>query len=261
MDDKVVDVRAYLERLGLEEAGEPSLEALRRIHRRHLQSIPFENLDIHEGVPILLEENAILAKIVRRRRGGFCYELNGAFAWLLGSLGYRVTLLSAEVALPEGGFGIPFDHLTLRVDLGRPYLADVGFGDSFLEPIPLVPDDEQPEAESVYRLRLAEGHHVLERRAATESRFRPQYRFTLEPRKLSDFAEGCHYHQTSPDSTFTQKVLCTRATSEGRLTLSQDAIIETRNGVKSRTLIASRADWRKALEKGFGIELPESPTC
>ncbi len=112
------------------------MDALRRLHVAHLRTVPFENLDIHRGVPIVLEQDRILKKLVTDRRGGFCYELNSGFAWLLSELGYRVTLLSAEVARPEGGFGIPFDHMALLVEAdGGLWLADVGFGDSFLYPL------------------------------------------------------------------------------------------------------------------------------
>jgi N-hydroxyarylamine O-acetyltransferase len=115
-----MDVSSYLSRLGLDISGEPSPDQLRSLHQRHLLTVPFENLDIHRGVSISLDVGHILRKIIVSRRGGFCYELNGSFAWLLGNLGYKVTLLSAEVARKNGGFGIPFDHMVIRVDLDEP---------------------------------------------------------------------------------------------------------------------------------------------
>jgi N-hydroxyarylamine O-acetyltransferase len=104
----------YLARLGLVREP-PGPEALARLHVRHLQRVPFENLDIWRGVSIVLDEERLVAKVLRGR-GGFCYELNCAFAWLLRALGYQVTLLAASVADDGGGFGAPFDHLALRVD-------------------------------------------------------------------------------------------------------------------------------------------------
>src|SRR5271166_3399320 len=119
-------------------------------------AVPFENLDIHLGRPILCDEAAFLHKIINERRGGFCYELNGAFAALLGALGFRVTLLSARVAGADGSYGLEFDHLALRVDLpttpGETWLADVGFGDSFIDPLLLEPNLEQSQIDRVYRL-------------------------------------------------------------------------------------------------------------
>ena len=139
-----VKVREYLERININATdisstvgAAESIETLTHLQKQHLLSVPFENLDIHQGVPIVLDQPAILDKIVRRRRGGFCYELNTAFAWLLRELGFDVTFLSAEVARPGGEFDLPFGHMALRVDIdGRSWLADVGFGECFIQPSP-----------------------------------------------------------------------------------------------------------------------------
>jgi len=98
-----------------------------------MRTVPFENLDIHLKRPIVLEDNALFDKIVTRKRGGFCYELNGLFAALLRALGFDVVMLSAGVANPEREFGPDFDHMALLVTLEQSWLADVGFGDSFVE--------------------------------------------------------------------------------------------------------------------------------
>src|SRR5690349_2377671 len=117
---------AYLSRIGMpEELAPPSAELLRELHIRHLESVPFENLSIHLDEPIRLDEDALLDKIVRRRRGGFCYELNGVFAALLEALGFRVTRHAARVFSGDGQLGIPFDHLALIVDLDEEWLVDV----------------------------------------------------------------------------------------------------------------------------------------
>jgi arylamine N-acetyltransferase len=108
-------------------------------------AVPFENLDISLGRKIICDESRFLHKIVNERRGGFCYEMNGAFAELLRALGFKVTLLSARVSGGDGSEGPEFDHLALRVDLDQPWLADVGFGDSFVEPLLLEPGLEQAQ--------------------------------------------------------------------------------------------------------------------
>src|SRR5215216_6410072 len=110
-----MDIPAYLDRINYHGAIDPTAAALRELHRAHLLAVPFENLDIHLGRPIVLEQQALFAKIVTRRRGGFCYELNGLFALLLRDLGFDVTLLAAGVARADGSFGPEFDHLTLLV--------------------------------------------------------------------------------------------------------------------------------------------------
>jgi N-hydroxyarylamine O-acetyltransferase len=250
-----MDAQSYFRRLGLADVGRPDLAWLTRVHEQHLLKVPFENLDIGRGVPIVLDEERILRKIVEERRGGFCYELNASFAWLLRQEGFRVELLAAQVAREEGGFGIPFDHMTLRVEIDRPYLADVGFGDSFRHPIPLEAGPEIEQMGFVYRLREEDGWWILDRQPSGATVFRPQYRFTLEPQRLHDFSPGCHYHQTSPDSHFTQQSVCTIATVDGRLTLLPDRLLSTRAGEKAETAITGRQEWEEALRKHFGITL------
>lgn len=251
-----MDVRSYLSRLGLTHVEHPDAAWLARAHQQHLLRIPFENLDIGRGVEIVLDEDRILRKIVDERRGGFCYELNTAFAWLLRKLGVRVDLLSAEVARMDGGFGIPFDHMTLRVELDDgEYLADVGFGDSFRTPLPLERRRENEQVGFVYRLREKGDWWIVERQPIGATVFSPQYRFNLEPRRLEDFSSGCRYHQTSPDSHFTQQSMCSIALEDGRLTLLSDRLISTRNGVKTETSIDGAQQWQEALRSHFGIAL------
>jgi N-hydroxyarylamine O-acetyltransferase len=247
-----VHVRDYLDRIHAnvepDSSFQPTLEVLSYLHERHLCAAPFENLDIHFGVPIVVDQTKILEKIVTRNRGGFCYELNGAFAWLLTELGYDVTLLSAAVARADGGFGIAFDHMALRVDIeGAPWLADVGFGDSFVHPIPLI-----EKASDDYHLDRDGEHWTLKHEST------PKYRFTLTPRRLSDFEEACHYQQTSPESTFTQRVVTTRLTPEGRVTLTRERLIlhgPHDGGGRVETKIDHDAEWRRALAEHFDIVL------
>src|SRR5580692_3744465 len=148
----MVDTPAYLARIQYAGPTEANAETLRALHRAHLVAVPFENLDIHLGRKITVDEAAILNKVVGLRRGGFCYELNGAFAALLRALGFSVTLLSARVSRDDGSASAEFDHLTLRVDLEESWLADVGFGDSFLEPLRLKPDIEQEQPGGRFRI-------------------------------------------------------------------------------------------------------------
>jgi N-hydroxyarylamine O-acetyltransferase len=250
-----MDVQSYLDRLGVTITGGPSIDQLRLLHESHLFEVPFENLDIYHRVEIVLDQDRILEKIIERRRGGFCYELNSSFAWLLRKLGYSVALLSGEVARKEGGFGIPFDHMTLEVVLEESWIADVGFGDSPRYPLRLVPDKEAEQFDERYRFRVDGSWWILERRYRREDDFKPLYRFTREPRQLSDFIPGCRYHQTSTKSTFTQGVICSKALPEGRISLTKDRLVTTRNGVRTRVPICDRDEWLIALKSHFGIAL------
>src|SRR5215213_9389215 len=132
-----MDIHDYLNRINYRGTLEPSVATLEALQRAHLLAVPFENLDIHLGRPIVLDQAALFDKIVRRRRGGFCYELNGLFAALLSALRFDTKMLSASVANAKGEWGPEFDHMTLLVTLDKRWLVDVGFGDSFIEPLPL----------------------------------------------------------------------------------------------------------------------------
>jgi len=249
-----MDVFAYLARIEYPGPSTPSLDSLRELHRAHMMSVPFENLDIALGRPIVCQEEAIVHKIVIRRRGGFCYELNGAFAALLRELGFTVTLLSARVPRETGEDGPEFDHLALRVDLDQPWLADVGFGDSSLQPLELRTGMEQPEGKRKFRIIDQRDSLHLEM-AETGGGWKRQYSFSLVPRRLADFAAMCHYHQTSPESPFTRSRVCSRAISNGRITLAEQRLIVTRDGEKEESVLDSDADWQAALKRYFHIVL------
>ncbi len=244
----------YLDRIGYAGSREPTAEVLRQIHRVHLFTVPFENLDIALGREIVCDEESFLRKIVDRRRGGFCYELNGAFATLLRELGFAVTLLSGRVPRQDGSLSPEFDHLALRVDLEEPWLADVGFGDSFLDPLRLATGAEQQQGGGRFRITTESDGQRVERAEAGDG-WRQQYCLTQTPRRLHEFAAMCHYHQTSPDSHFTRKDLCSRATTSGRITLSGRTLIVTRNGERNERLLASEAERQVVLREYFNVVL------
>ena len=249
----MLNVPAYLERIDNAGPTGPSAETLRALHRAHMLTVPFENLDIHIRRTIICDEGRFLHKIINEHRGGFCYELNGAFAALLRELGFQVTLLSARVVRADGTYGPECDHLTLRIDLEEPWLADVGFGESFFAPLHLQTDLEQPQIGRVYRLTEVEGVFRMEVRAGDQ--WKPQYSFTLQPRQLSEFAAMCHYQQTSPESHFTRNRICSRATPDGRVTLTNGKLIETRNGARTERILTD-AEWTTCLRDIFGVVLP-----
>ncbi|PYX27428.1 MAG: acetyltransferase [Acidobacteria bacterium] len=215
-------------------------------------AVPFENLDISLGRNIICDENRFLRKIVEEKRGGFCYEMNGAFAALLRALGFKVTLLSARVSNADGSEGPEFDHLALRVDLDEPWLVDVGFGDSFIEPLVLEPDLDQKQFGKGYRLISTGGGLCLESNA--NAAWKKEYLFTLQPRDLSEFETMCHYHQTSPDSPFTRKRVCSVATPAGRITVSGDRLIETCDGVRQERRLTDE-ERIAVLRERFGVSL------
>lgn len=250
----VLDLKAYLARIRYSGPIDPTLETLGHLHLAHLRTVPFENLDIALGRPIVCDENRFLHKIIDLHRGGFCYELNGAFAALLRALGYAVTLLSARVSRPDGSASAEFDHLALLVQLEEPWLADVGFGDSFLEPLRLKDGLEQEQHRQRFRIVEAGDVRIVQRQDP-QSSWKSQYQFRLVPRQLADFAPRCHFQQTSPESHFTQQRICTLPTPNGRITLSDLKYIHTRNGVREEHLLKDEEEWRAVLERDFGVNL------
>jgi len=269
-----LDPRDYLARIGFTtpehmDFQRPSSILLRALHEAHMMAVPFENLSIHYGQPIVLQVAALFDKIVLRRRGGFCYELNGMFAWLLRQLEYRVTMLSVEVAESGGTFSPAYDHLALLVhDVdGTDRLADVGFGDSFRRPLRMEPDVEQGGGDGyIYCLRVGQNRdHAQEERdhfpywlvercgSDSDAQWEPVYRFTRQIHALTDFAERCIYQQTSPDSHFTQKRICSLALPDGRISLSDLRLITTRGGEREERMLASEDEYQTVLTDYFGI--------
>src|SRR5579859_2714826 len=256
-------LEAYLDRIGYSGSLAPSADTLVALQQAHLYTVPFENLDIGLGRRLSLALPALYDKIVTRRRGGFCYELNGLFAWLLSSLGYGVTYLSARVAEPGGAFGPEFDHLTLLVQgaagspAGERWLADVGFGDSFMQPLRLGAG-EQPQDQWVYGLDEQDDGWRLWRREAAGA-VELQYAFTLQPREFAaDFEAMCLWQQTAPESHFFQHRMATLPTSTGRITIFDGRWIVTEHGQKREQAIDEAEFWRRA-RTDFGMPLAEAP--
>lgn len=256
-----MDVQKYLDRISYSGPLEPSVNTFRALHRAHIFAVPFENLDIHLGRPILLGEEAFYDKIVERRRGGFCYELNGLFTALLRQIGFDVTMLSAGVARPDGGFSPDFDHMALLVRTDGDWLAqvdwlaDVGFGDSFIEPIKLEECSITRDETGAYSIRAEGESLIMQRRGDSEAGWKPQYRFSLEPRRLSDYEDMCRYQQTSPESHFTQNRICSLATPTGRITVTNDKLITTSSGIREERTISGEAEFNGLLAQYFGIRL------
>jgi N-hydroxyarylamine O-acetyltransferase len=242
-----MDPQRYLARIGWTGPVEPDLTTLRSLHRAHVRAVPFENLDIHLGVPIELDLDRILDKIVDRRRGGFCFELNTAFASLLSAVGFEVDLLEGQV------YGdaelVSFGHLCLRVTLDAPYLADVGFGRAFDKPLRLEPGVDQQDAVGTFRIEsTGDGWLDLHTNGART------YRFAPSARRLPDFQPGCTYHQTSPSSPFTQGTVCSLRTDDGRVTIAGSELIETAAGARTQRTVEP-TELGALLEQRFGVVL------
>ena len=247
-----MDAQSYLKRIGYRGSVRPTIDVLRRLHVRHLLSVLFENLDIQLGRPINLDRESFYNKIVRDRRGGYCYELNGCFAWLLRVLGFRVSMLSARVAGKNGIFSPDFDHMTLLVRLKEPWLVDVGFGDSFTEPKQLANTHPQFDNKELYRIARRKPENVLSRWDEIGV-WTPQYSFTLRPRKLADFNARNRYQQTSPRSHFTHGRLISELTPRGRVTLSDNKLVVTSDEQRREYLVKDSKQFARLLRRYFDL--------
>ena len=253
------DVERYLDRIGISRLKSRSPQSLALLQESHLRAVPFENLDIRAGRPLSLDIDALFDKIVTRRRGGFCYEVNGLFARLLRELGYDVTLLSCRTYNSEGKLGPEHDHLALLVRCQGRWLVDVGFGDAFPRPLDLDTGEPQILRGRGYRVVTGDDSATYVRRH-DDSSWAEQYTFAFRPRTLATFEDMCVYHQTSPSSHFTKKHVCTRLTGNGRITLSQRddsgrKLIRTVGTERTETPIDDDPAWRAALAEHFGVVL------
>jgi len=253
-----MEINTYLERINYTNSVKPDTQTLYGLHLAHMLAVPFENLDIGLKRPIHIDERSIWDKIVISKRGGFCYELNGLFAWLLKQIGVDVTYLNARVFNRDGELGSHFDHLTLLVQIpgqSSRWVADVGFGDSFNEPLHLETGREQHQGLRAYRIeQTVEGYIVWQK--DYDGSWERQYFFDLQAHKFpDDYEVGCTYHQTSPKSSFTHKNIISKATPNGRVSLEHGKLILTKNGQRTERPVAGDEDYRKLLKKHFDIEL------
>jgi len=249
-----LDLGAYLGRIGLTEPPKADLAGLRALHLAHATSIPFENLDIQMGLPIHLDLASLQAKLVQRRRGGYCFEHNTLFQIVLDALGFEASACEARVRLGAPVL-LPRTHMLLLVRLdGSDWLADVGFGgEGLLGPVPL-DGVAHPQFRNTYRVIEEGGLRVLQsfHHGAWEDlyAFEPVQRFSV------DFELASHYTSTHPDSRFIKTLTAQLPGPEVRRILRNRAYAELRGDqVEGRELTPEEVI--PILREVFGIEVPD----
>lgn len=248
------ELEAYLERVGLPAAPRPTPDGLAELHLAHATHVPFENLDVLLGRTIRLDLEGLQSKLVRDRRGGYCYEQNLLLATVLETLGFTVTRLAARVRY-RATRTLPRTHALLRVETDDgPWIADVGFGGSGqLLPLRLVAGHEQRQFLWTYRLIEGPGGWVLQ--AQQDGTWRDFHAFTLEPQEVVDFEVASHYVSTHPDSPFTRTLVAQLPTPESRCMLRNlDLTIESAGGTEARA--CALAELPGILSRHFGLTLP-----
>ncbi|MGW6445743.1 arylamine N-acetyltransferase family protein [Lentzea sp. NPDC055074] len=252
----MTDVDSYLARIGAARPERTDLAALTHLQERHLLTVPFETIDFNTGVPILMGED-VLEKIVDRRRGGGCYELNTAFAVLLRRLGFDVELLPGRTLHngKEALLGIHSGHMVLRVRIdGEAWLVDVGFRWASQRPLRFADTGEQTDRNGVYRVvPVANGDVELVHDGV------PRLRLETRAREVGDFGPTLWWFSSSPDSPVTGgSVWASIVTPEGRITLLDRTLSRVENGERVKEVLDDDA-FLPACRKWFGIDLPELP--
>ncbi|GET25409.1 arylamine N-acetyltransferase [Prolixibacter sp. NT017] len=244
---------SYLERIRYNERLTPSVLVLSQLQKMHLLHIPFENLDIHQNVPIELNIDHIYNKVIDQHRGGFCYELNSLFYELLKHLGFKVRRISARV-YHDNEYAPEYDHLAIVATIdGKNYLADVGFGEFTFSPLQL--DTTKPQNDERGTFRIDRYEEIYYRVSKQEGNvWQPVYIFENRQRELKEFEAMCQYHQTSPESPFTKSRLITKPTNNGRITLTDDTLKISQSGQATEEKpVNSPEEFASYLFTYFGI--------
>jgi len=225
------------------------------LHAAHRRNVPYENLDVALRRPLSHSPEALFDKVVRRRRGGWCHELNRLFALLLETLGFQLTYHSARVHQVTGDVSPEFSHLVLIVHLGERWLADAGFGARGpVNPLRLDTTDTQNAAGDRYKVTPDPGGS--NRRmvyGAWLDGWSPLFSLDLQPRSLTEFDPRRQEQQVDP--WWTERRMTSISTQDGRISLDGMRLIVTRPGTREERLLADHAEWRAALTEHFGIEL------
>lgn len=247
-----MNTKQYLDRIKVNQSVDVSLKSLSMLQNQHMLSIPFENLDVRNNVSIPLDIEVYFNKIIKHKRGGFCYELNGLFHWLLKELGYSNYLIGCTIHRGNGEWAMFESHASQIVVLDQPYLVDVGFGDSARVPLPLTGEEINDVSGKFRVIKLKDGYYHKQKQV--DGQWKTKYRFLNKEKKLEDFSDANYYVQTSPNSHFTQRRLITIATPNGRRTLAKNKLTITKDSKKYKKEVADN-QIKQLLEKMFGIHI------
>lgn len=250
-----MNVDAYLRRIGLNSRPPATLAGLTAIHRAHSLAIPYENIDVQFGRLVTIERPAIYEKIVEKKRGGWCYEMNGIMGWALGELGFKVTRATGSVMRETSGEASDGNHLVLRVELPDGlYLADVGFGDGPRNPIRVAPGAFHADGFDFSLRRVDDRWWRLNNDPRGGA---PSFDFNLDPANEALLAEKCGFLQTSPMSPFVQNLVVQRHVPHGLEILRGRTLRSIRaNGISER-LIADADELVRTLKAVFALDVPD----
>ncbi|RWC31433.1 MAG: hypothetical protein EOS27_09615 [Mesorhizobium sp.] len=245
-----MQLQAYLDRIGYRGPVEPTLECLRQIHLRQVLSVPYENIDVQLGVPIDQDVGRAFEKVVGRRRGGWCYELNALLGWALSEIGFDVMRASAGVSRDQRGDTALGNHLILLVRLDQLYLVDQGLGDGIREPIPLEAGTHRQGSLAFRLAKMADGYWRFHSHSFG---YPPSFDFRDELADEASLAAKCVALQEAPESGFVQNLVCQIMGLETVTCLTGRVLrIKSIEGA-SKKLVGSQDELADILDRIFGI--------
>jgi len=254
--DFTFDLPAYCKRIGHQGPVAPDLDTLVGLSESHARSIPYENLEIHLGRSMSLEDDDLQRLMVAEKRGGYCFQMNLLFAAALEAVGFEVSLLQGRVWLTSGGTVPPPAHLVLRVELAtESWLVDVGFGGGGLRrPVPMRTGEESFQGERHFRLREDANYGLMLERLDSRA-WVSQY--SCDPRRCDrvDFLHSNYFLSTSPESFFVQNRVCAIATEQGETTPFNRTLRVREGDQITDTKMESGSQYAQALHDHFGISL------
>jgi N-hydroxyarylamine O-acetyltransferase len=251
-----MDLHAYFNRIGFTGPARPDLATLKAVQRAHALGISYENLDVQLGRPLTTDPAAAFDKIVRRRRGGWCYEMNGVLGAALDAIGFKVTRLAGGVMRSLRGDDALGNHLVLLVDLeGEHWIADVGFGDGPREPYPLREGAFACDGYDFALERLQDGGWRLHNHPAGGA---PNFDFATDPADPALLAAQCQWLQTAPESPFVMTAVAQRHMEEEIRMLRGRAFRRITPTSQTDALIDTADDFVALLKREFELDVPEA---
>lgn len=234
----------------------PTYEVLKALQKQFLLHVPFENLDIHMGIPLNYSYENVFKKIVEKNRGGVCYENNSLFYEILKNIGFQVNFICGEMFA-----GLPLKndldhmHMALIVRIEEElYLVDVGNGKSFGDPLPIINKAFSQGEDAEY---IVDDFNDIKALYFKNSNgeLTPRYVFDLFPKERKDFEQACIFIETSPESVFLKNTLASLYQEDGRVTLSGLNFISRKTEIPSTTEVSSKNAYGDLLKTYFDIAL------
>ncbi|AYQ32925.1 arylamine N-acetyltransferase [Runella sp. SP2] len=249
-----MNLKKYLERIKYTDRLEITDEVLFKLHQQHVHQVPFENVDIYLKRHFSLELEKVFQKIVSHKRGGFCYELNLLFNWLLNEVGFSSRIIASRIYNENGTLGPPFDHMSGYVKTNKAFLVDVGYGDLFVIPLE-IKEGIQYDGRNYFRIEKLNENDFSLSMSPDGLEFQKRYLFSLDTVHLDAFTSICFDKQTHPNSYFVKNLVCTKPTQNGRITIFNEKLIEKNNRHKTETLLQGNDVLKTYLKDKFDMEV------